>query len=246
MGRGVLKWTVRIHKWIALIIGVQILLWILGGFVFSVLKIEKVRGEHKAAEWTIQPFDPANIVSLQSAAENAGITAIKEAELGTMMGRPVWRISVAGSDHGGHDHVMTLDGRTGRVLSPISEALATQIAKADYIGKGEFVSIEFIEDPPDEYPKKAWAAKFNDLDNTTLYIHPNTGEVKARRSTTWRVFDFFWRLHVMDYDDGESFNHPLLIVSAFIALFVALSGLLLLFIKMRRLILMRRARSQSD
>ena len=248
MGRGVLKWTVRIHKWIALIIGIQILLWILGGFVFSVLEIEKVRGEHKAAEWTIQPFDPANIVPLQSAAENAGITAIKEAELGTMMGRPVWRISVAGSDHGGHDHVMTLDGRTGRVLSPISEALATQIAKADYIGKGEFVSIEFIEDPPDEYPHPgaAWVAQFDDRDKTTLYINPDSAEVKSRRSQTWRVFDFFWKLHVMDYDDGESFNHPLLISAAFIALFVALSGLVLLFIKMRRLILMRRVRSQSE
>lgn len=232
----VLKWTVRIHKWIALIIGIQILLWILGGFIFSVLDIEKVRGEHKVAEWTVQPFDPAKIISLEAATEKAGIATIKEANLGTMLGRPVWRVSVAGSDHSEHDHIMTLDGRTGRVLSPINEALATQIAKADYIGSGEFQTITLVDDPPTEYPHPgaAWVASFDDKDKTTLYINPDSAEVKSRRSQTWRVFDFFWKLHVMDYDDGESFNHPLLVTAAAIAMFVAISGLILLFIKMRR------------
>ena len=243
----ILRWTVKIHKWIALIIGVQILLWVLGGLIFSVLPIEKVRGEHKVAEWTVQPFDPAKIIALETAADRAGIDRIKEASLGMMLGRPVWRVSVAGSDHGSHDHVMTLDGRTGRLLSPINESLATQIAKADYIGAGKFSSISLVEDPPTEYPHPGavWVASFDDRDRTTLYINPNTAEVKSRRSQTWRVFDFFWKLHIMDYDDGENFNNNLLRVASFLGLFVALSGLVLLFIKTRRSIRLRRARKDE-
>ena len=85
---------------------------------------------------------------------------------------------------------------------------------------------------------------FDDSDATTLYIDPATADVRARRSSTWRFYDFFWKLHVMDYDDGADFNHPLLITAAGAAIFVAMSGLVLLIIKMRRsLIAWRRRRA---
>ena len=41
----VLRWAVRIHKWVALIVGLQIVLWVAGGVVMSVIPIEQVRGE---------------------------------------------------------------------------------------------------------------------------------------------------------------------------------------------------------
>ena len=241
----ILRWTLKLHKWIALLIGLQIFAWVLGGLIFSILDIEKVRGEHKIREWTVQPFDPARIIPLETATEKAGIDAIKSAELGTLLGRPVWRVSVGGMEHTEHDHVMTLDGRTGNVLSPIDEALAIDIAKGDYNGPGTYLSIEYVTEPPTEYPHPgaAWVASFDD--STTLYINPDSAEVKSRRSNTWRIFDFFWKLHVMDYDDGENFNHPLLIISAAIALIVVLSGFVLLFIRMRHLIRSRRKTSQE-
>ncbi len=218
------------------------LIWIVGGFIFSALPIEKVRGEHKVAEWTSQPMDPSRVIPLKIVAERAGLSKIKSADLGTLLGRPVWRISVD-NDHAGHNQIITLDGRNGRKLSPINEALARQIAKADYIGPGQLISIVYDEDPPTEYPHAgaAWIAEFDDFDKTSIYINPESGLVKSRRSRTWRLFDFFWRLHVMDYDDGANFNHPLLIISSLIALIVALSGLVLLLIRVRRKLKMMRA-----
>ena len=38
----------------------------------------------------------------------------------------------------------------------------------------------------------------------------------------------------MDYDDGADFNHPLLITAAGMAIFVSMSGFILLIVKMRR------------
>ena len=35
-----LRWTLRIHKWLALVVGIQIVLWIAGGVVMSVIPIE--------------------------------------------------------------------------------------------------------------------------------------------------------------------------------------------------------------
>lgn len=237
----ILRWTLKLHKWIALIIGLQILAWVLGGLVFSVLDIEKVRGEHKIAEQPHTPLTPESIIDLKEALKANGIVTIHHASLGRAAGRPVWRIVDAS------DKSITLDGMSGKIISPISFELATKIAEADYGGKGELQSVALVNDPPTEYPHEgsAWVAKFDDRDNTTLYINPDTAEVKSRRSTTWRIFDFFWKLHVMDYDDGENFNHPLLVGSAFIALVVVLSGFTLLFFRMRKLIMIRRNRRKE-
>ena len=37
------RWTMWLHKWLALIIGVQVFIWLFGGFAMSALPIEQVR-----------------------------------------------------------------------------------------------------------------------------------------------------------------------------------------------------------
>jgi len=225
-----LRWIVRIHKWVALIVGLQIVLWISGGVVMSVIPIEVVRGEHKVAARTIAPFSVDDLLSLGAVSETIGVSAIKSATLGEILGNPVWRIETI------KEEIYSVDATSGEVLSPVSEGLAQQIAEMDYAGAGGFKSIELLNKPPTEYnrPGPVWRAQFDDRDKTTLYIDPSKGEVISRRSQTWRFYDFFWKLHIMDYNDGAHFNHPLLITAAGAAIFVALSGFILLIIKMRR------------
>jgi uncharacterized iron-regulated membrane protein len=230
---------VKIHKWVALIVGIQIMLWIAGGLVMSAIPIEQVRGEHKIAASDPLSVNPATLVSLKDAADRAQLTSIAETSLGQVLGEPVWRLKTPDGK------TAVVHALTGTVLSPVDETLARKIAEADYSGKGAFEDIETVLDPPAEYgrPGPVWRVTFSDGDATTLYIDPSTAEVRARRSSTWRFYDFFWKLHVMDYDDGADFNHPLLITAAGAAIFVAISGLILLIIKMRRsLIAWRRRR----
>ncbi len=225
-----LKWIVRIHKWVALIVGLQIVLWIAGGVVMSVIPIEVVRGEHKIAELVVQPFVIDDILSIDDAARLLGVDTVKTAALVEILGEPVWQIEI-------EDGVVALvDAKKGETISPLSQDLARRIAEADYNGPGALKSITLIQTPPSEYskPGPVWRASFNDRDKTAIYVDPIKGAVTARRSDTWRFYDFFWKLHVMDYDDGADFNHPLLITAAGTASFVALSGFFLLIIKMRR------------
>ncbi len=238
-----LKWLVRIHKWVALIVGLQIVLWISGGVVMSVIPIEIVRGEHKIAEHNVQSVAIGNVLPLADAAKTLGATTISSASLGEMLGEPVWRIEMKDGA------VAIVDARSGEVLSPVGEERAKKIAERDYNGSGNFNSIALIETPPSEYnkPGPVWRASFDDRDKTTIYVDPLKGEVTARRSETWRFYDFFWKLHIMDYDDGADFNHPLLITAAGTAIFVALSGFILLIIKMRRsLIVWSKCRKNSQ
>lgn len=234
-----LKWSVRVHKWIALVVGLQILLWIAGGLVMSAIPIEQVRGEHKIA--TAEPFTvgPGELAPLNVLFDRHQITDVTEASLGNVLGEPVWRLSTpAGRGY-------LVDAVSGARLDPVSEDLARRVALADYAGSASLKTLVSVSDPASEYgrPGPVWRAEFDDGDATTLYIDPKTAEIRARRSSTWRFYDFFWKLHVMDYDDGADFNHPLLITAAGAALFVAISGLILLIIKMRRTLIAWRQRS---
>jgi len=53
------------------------------------------------------------------------------------------------------------------------------------------------------------------------------GLVTARRNKTWRVFDFLWMFHIMDYEDRDDINNLLLRVLSIFGLATVISGYLL-------------------
>ena len=53
----------------------------------------------------------------------------------------------------------------------------------------------------------------------------------TKRHDFWRLFDWMFRFHVMDYDDGENVSNWLLFVFALLAVFATCSGLVLSYFK---------------
>ena len=50
------KYTVRkIHRWLGLIVGLQVLAWTTGGVVMSFFELDNVRGEREMVEAEPQP-----------------------------------------------------------------------------------------------------------------------------------------------------------------------------------------------
>ncbi|HEY5612201.1 MAG TPA: 2Fe-2S iron-sulfur cluster-binding protein, partial [Lysobacter sp.] len=72
-----------------------------------------------------------------------------------------------------------------------------------------------------------------DGDATTLYVSAQDGRILERRNDSWRVFDFVWMLHIMDYTGRQDFNNPLVIMAASGGLWIALSGFWLLVTSFR-------------
>ncbi len=244
----ILRATLKLHKWIALLVGIQIFIWVGTGIYFTIFPLEEIRGNHKKTQWDVQPFESSEIIPLEKALAIAGANAVERAELGHMMGRPVWRLNIPG-ETGSSGKMMTVDGKTGQLLTPITEALAIQLAKSDYNGPGQFSKVTFLENPPGESGAGGaprWAAQFEDGENTTLYIDPHAAKVTTSRSNKWRIFDFFFKLHVMDYDDGEDFHSWHLRLVSLIAMLVVLSGFTLLFFRIRRLLKNRRRRRNKS
>jgi hypothetical protein len=69
---------------------------------------------------------------------------------------------------------------------------------------------------------------------TRLYFDNRSGELLTVRTEAWVVYDFFWRLHVMDYSHGEDFNNFLLRASAVAAFGLVVTGLVLMGFALRR------------
>src|SRR3546814_15468390 len=68
-----------------------------------------------------------------------------------------------------------------------------------------------------------WRVPFEDGEGTTLYVSGQDGRVLERRNDTWRIFDFVWMLHIMDYTGRQDFKHTLVIMAGSGGLWIARS-----------------------
>lgn len=224
-----LRLSTQIHKWLALVVGLQVLGWVLGGVVMTVIPIETVRSEHHVAKFQPTALPGQGLVSHDQAAAAMGVTPV-EATLKSTLRGPLWVLK----DASGKVHVA--DARTGRHVTPLPAAEARFLAGAQYEGQGAAGVPRWFAQPPQEAgrPGPLWAVDFDDAEKTRFYVSPETGEVVSRRSDVWRLYDVFWRIHILDFKDGEDFNHPLIIAAAALTLPVAVTGLILLWIRIGR------------
>lgn len=235
-----LRLSTQIHKWVGLVVGIQILFWVTGGVVMTVLPIERVRGEHHLAEAKPAPLPLDGLLSAARAAHHAGVTPVEAQLRGTPRG-PVWTFKT-----GGETAPVTVAAATGLPLPAMTTAQARAFAAGAYKGEGRPVSVHLLPTAPAETGKRGplWRVDFDDAEKTTFYLSPETAEVVSRRSGVWRFYDFFWRLHILDFKDGDNFNHPLIIAASLLALGVVITGFVLLWIRLSRdLVALRRRRS---
>lgn len=223
----------RLHNWLGLLLVVQILFWFLSGLVMAILPIEQVRGEHLrhnvTSSWQLALLSPAEVLSKHSSAATLSFSQQLTLKEHTLISEPVYLIIEEGQPY-------RYSANTGELLTLLTEPIIQQLASAQYLGKGYISHVQLLEDLPQEVKNlKAplWQVQFNDADNTTFYLDPVTGLVQRVRTTGWRLFDFFWMLHIMDYKDRSNFNNPLLIGTAAAALLFTLTGLVLLWQRFR-------------
>lgn len=215
------------HNWLGLTLGVQALLWMLSGAVMSLFDIDLVRGRTNAlADYppellAINYASPGGVI-----ARSPGATSVT---LAYVHGRPAYVVrSLAGG--------ALFDAETGEKLSPLGEAAARAAAERDFIGKGRTSGGALLKEAPHECgcTPPVWRFQFSDRLKTRIYISPDTGAILARRNEIWRIYDFFWMLHILDFKEREDFNNPLLRVAAVTGALFALTGVYLVAMRLWR------------
>ena len=227
-----------LHRWLGALLGLQLLLWSLGGFIFAVHDIDDVRGmadkdpeSQRAVPADVPLISPTNVLATIG-------EPVRELRLGMLLDRPVYEAVGATP--------ALYDARTGAPIPSVDEATAIEVASRDRTSRPPVSTATLITaDPPTEYrdkPLPAYQVAFEDGAGTRIYISAATGRITARRNTEWRRFDFFWMLHTMDYSGRDDFNSPWLIGLSALGVITVLSGFCVWAV---RLIRRRRKRRRS-
>jgi hypothetical protein len=213
-----------LHKWLALIIGVQILFWFASGLFFALYPIERVRSEHRIAERQAAPLDAA---ALPSPGDLTPLLPRQPLRVTYERGVRGEAVAVVEFEEGAP---ALIDVAQRRVVSPLDEAAAREIAAAYVANAPSIREVQRITEETPEYrgALPAWRVVFEDAEGLAVYVAADTGRVTARRSDLWRVYDALWALHIMDWRDHENFNTGLLIFATALALIVTLAGFVLL------------------
>ena len=176
-----MKITLRkFHKYISLIVSVQLLLWTISGIYFSFNKIENVRGEQYRIENKAPSPNQKEQTKMLSTEEAEKIVSLKT------------------------------------TLTPIQSMLIEEEARGSEFRGRNLPLYKVISE--NENGKKI-----------NVYVDPFSGEVSAIRSLQWRIWDFMWGIHIMDWVERDNIDNLWLKVFSFIALFTSLSGIILFF-----------------
>ena len=124
-------------------------------------------------------------------------------------------------------------------VNKISHERALQIV-ADKTYLKPLSLIEITEDKPgSEYrgrdlPLYKIESSNKNSKNINIYIDPYSAKIVAIRSNQWRIWDFMWGLHIMDWNERDDIGNVFLKIFSILALLSALSGIYLFFYSSNR------------
>jgi uncharacterized iron-regulated membrane protein len=229
MSRKLWKW----HRWLGVVVLLPLLWWVGTGFIFVLWAIDHVRGRTYAsgekppsaslpAALQLPPEALQNATSLMIRAVEGESIAIQDTKNGpTVWSLPDWK----------------------RLGSEIPAEWAKKIALRDFAPEAEIEELwvydrahkgrrifpeATAEQPlPHEYagPLPAYGAHFAHA-GMHIYIDGLSGEIKARRTSIWRFYDFAFQLHSLEIisEEGDGAKRIIMIVVALLWMIVGGTG----------------------
>ena len=209
------------HKYLSLIISIQLLLWTISGIYFAFNKIELVRGEQYIIKDKPSSIEINNL-NISSNVKNIEIFKrlnqwVEKLEMDAgfkyqdLLGNEVYELSP-------NQAIEVVKLKT--TLSPI-DAIKINESSARSEFRGRSLPIYKI--------------KTDSSDDTNVYVDVMSGKIVAIRSDSWRIWDFLWGAHIIDYRERDNINNILLKIFSVLALFSSLSGIALFFNTIKKL-----------
>lgn len=238
------KWQKRIrksHRYLGLFLGIQFMFWTIGGLYFSWTNIKNIRGEDIKKE--AKPLNAEGLGLslnnlLQAIKKQDTIVYIKSIQIADIIGVPHYQITF---NNGKRLKTVLVQTATNEIRLPINKDEAIHIAKNSLKKVAKVTSVEYITTTNGhheyrEKPLPAFAVNFSGGVNTTVYVSSELGTVQTYRNNQWRVFDFLWMLHVMDYENRDNINNWVLRIFSVVGIITIISGFLLFVLTQKRTI----------
>ncbi len=222
-----MKLIKSLHKWLSVLVALQLLVWLGSGLFFNLMDHSKARGNEyriKAPESVAIEHERLLEPSVLLKRQTKNVNSIKQIKL---LDQPYYLLN---HSRGLYDHFYNeytlLNAHTGK-LKVIDDVMATKLAQQTYGGNAAISSSNKISSPFDDFPKEknaAWQINFDDELNTSVYIDASSGRLVGHSNDDKRFADFFFMLHFMDYGTVGGFNNWQIIFFALLTLLFCITG----------------------
>ncbi|MFA0960387.1 PepSY domain-containing protein [Roseivirga sp. BDSF3-8] len=211
--------TRKIHRYLGVIIGIQFLFWTIGGLYFSWTNIDEIHGD----QYIGHNMDHA-LSSLVLGDSLNSDPEIKQMSLMFVGHKPYLWVNDS----------YLVDPQTWERKEQISEEEALSVADMHMKPEYKIASAEYIEEVGDHHeyrgkPLPAYVITYEGDENLKAYVGARDGSFQRVRHDSWRVFDFLWMLHTMDYEGRDNFNNWLLRAFSIFGLVTIMSGFMLFY-----------------
>ncbi len=227
----------KTHRYLGIFIGIQFLLWTLGGLYFSWTNIKEIRGEHLRSKKAEINFDrdfisPTRAIkTIRAFGFDEKIKSVKLTEVDNVI---YYEIEVDAKKR----RFSLINAIDGRAIDNFGEEAAKKIAsdaliKPLKVKETQYLTKKNVSSHHEyrEKPLPAWAVTYEN--NLTVYVSAENGQIGAFRTDKWRVFDLLWMLHTMDFYGRDDINNYILRAFSILGILTILSGFILFFVSSR-------------
>lgn len=231
----------KLHKWLMLFIGAQFVIWSVTGAYMVFFDIDYIHGDSLIINH--QNKIKSENLAYSSPTLFQQFPRAKNLSVGMLVNREVYRFNIA-------KQAVIIDAQSGEQLSPLDKNTAITIAKHLYSGDGKVLNAELITSNPhfglSARHLPVWQVDFDNFASPSLYISVSSGKVVSKRHQLWYLFDWMFRLHIMDYGDDEDVSNWLLFFIASLGFFAVFSGLVLTYFKVIKPKIISRRKSRDS
>ncbi len=208
------------HRRLWPIVGIQLLLWSLGGIYFSWVSTTTQGKVDIASAETANLKYENYLATITPLIRNSQLAWVKDIQLGKLLNTPVYRF--VQDDR----HAETYNAITGEQLSPIDRTTAAAVAVADFASEVPVRRVEKVAEQSGEYrgPVPAWRVILSNRKVSAIYVSANTGRVTARRSLFRRAGSVLWWLPFGNDPAGENTRTWIVRVTSILGLVTIASG----------------------
>lgn len=238
------KYIRKTHRYFGLIIGIQFLLWTLGGLYFSWSDIDEIHGDFNKNETKYISVDQQfymldSVLSELKTMER--VDSVRHIKTMKIIDTVYYQILYfTNIDNSVVVRYSLINAATGQFKKPVTVDEAKQIALNAFTPNSKINSVKLLTEKDvnghHEYrggELPAYAVEIDHESSTIVYIGQNSGQIRTFRNKKWRIFDFLWMLHTMDYQNRDDINNYVLKGFSILGLFTVLSGFTLFFISFR-------------
>lgn len=215
----------KLHKWLSLLVGLQLLVWLGTGLYFNLMDHQKASGNQYKQTPVVAQVDINRLVEPQLVlSQTKQVVSIKQISL---LEHPYYLLTHNKGLYSHFDNDYSLvDAYTAEPVV-IDETMVRKLAQSSYNGKGVIKNAVKLSPPYEDILREqneVWQVNYADYIQTSVYIDAGSGRIIKHSNDDKRFVDIFFMLHFMDYGTEGSFNNVQIILFSIFTLFFSLTG----------------------